>query len=163
MANSPFAIPAPGEPFLGDAPGVMKVARVTFGPAGDCASGLTAAQSASTCTEAVTLVNFEAGGFRIYDVQTRVITAFVAGTSLNLGIGGGDLDDILVTGDIGPTTAAANLMVSMLRNTSSSMATGYFTSVSGTIAITWQPGATDETQAGLLEVLVWYTYGIGGA
>ena len=161
MANSEFAIPAPGEPYLGDAPGVMKVARVTFGPAGDCASATTTDDSVTT--EAVTLINFEAGGFRIYDVQTRVITAFPAGTLLDLGIGGGDKDDIMVTGDIGPTTAAANLMTRMLGNNSSSMPNGYFTSVSGTIAVTWQPGATTETQAGLLEVLVWYTYGIGGA
>lgn len=162
-----FAIPAPGEPFLGDHPSAMKVARVTFGAStnalADCSPGLTAAQPDSTSTEEVTLINFEAGGFRLYDVQARVITAFPAGTLINVGIVAEDVDDIFTTGDIAPTTAVANLMVRMLGNTSSSLAGGYFTSVSGILSTTWQGGATTETQAGLLEVIVWYAYGIGGA
>ena len=157
-----FAVPAPGEPFLGDAPGAMKVARITFGDANaDVRTSASGVWTDSDSSEAVTLLNFEAGGFRVYDMQVRVITAFPAGTTITIGDSVGNADSWFTSAMVGPTTAAANLMSRALGDSSSSRAAGFFTSVSGTITLTQQPGASTDV-TGLLEVLVWYTYGIGG-
>lgn len=159
---SALAIPAPGEVFVGDNPSALRVARVTFGDANaDVRTAASGVWTDSDSSEAVTLANYESGGFRLYDIRTRVITAFPAGDLITIGGSIGNADSFMTSAMIGPTTAAANVMTRMLGDTSASLGAGFFTSVSGTITLTQQPGASTSV-TGLLEVEIWYAYGIGG-
>lgn len=142
-----LTLPADGETFIGGNPGGLKVFRFSVGDTGESPDVVLGAQA----TYQILSVPI---GFMVHDVHSRVITAFTASVTLNMGDGvttDGYLTSTIIAPQSGVTTGVYKGMVD---EGSTTYAGGHFYDVADTIDIV--VGGADVA-AGLAEIVILYS------
>jgi hypothetical protein len=96
----------------------------------------------------------------VLDIKTRVKEAFLATAAMTIG-DTASADGFYTSAMIGPTTANADgVFKSMVQDTSSSRGGGWYTSTSGVIELVFSPADSTDAVSGIIEVQLWYAYGV---
>lgn len=152
-------VPAPGQ-FLGDNPWGVQMVKVTCGGSGETADVKLSAIASGSADQVVTLFEYGAGGLMVLDIKTRVTEAFVATAAMTIG-DTASADGFATSAMLGPTSVVTTgEFKSMIQDTSSSRGGGWYTSTSGVIELTFTPVDSADAVSGIIEVQLWYAYGV---
>lgn len=160
--------PGVGEAYLENA---MRVAYVTFGDSSVADVPLYNAIADSDTVVVTPVFSWGAGGITIFGVSTRVVTAFKAQSTISIGTdsdASASAAAYWLTVDKVAATAAEvhrpnSTWIDLDTGGSASLANGItplFYSGTGTMELTYTPADSDELATGVLEVGIWYVYGV---
>jgi hypothetical protein len=160
--------PGVGEAYLENA---MRVAYVTFGDSAAADVPLTNAIADSDTVVVTPVFNWGAGGITIFGISSRVVTAFKAGCSIAVGTDSDasvsaaaywlTTDKVAATAAEGhrPNSSWIDLDSGGSATLTNGIAPMYY-SGSGALEVTYTPADSDELATGVLEIGVWYVYGV---